>query len=94
MFFLFNALIGMAIGLVMGLFGAVENARIVSNLFCLAALLPGLAAGVRRLHDIGKSGWWMLIGLVPIVGAILLFVFFCRDSQPGDNAYGANPKGM
>lgn len=94
MFVLFNVLIGMAIGFVMGLFGAVENVRIVSNLFCLAALLPGLAAGVRRLHDIGKCGWWMLLALIPIVGPIVLIVFFCLDSQPGDNAYGANPKGM
>ena len=93
MFVLFNVLIGMAIGFVMGLFGAVENIRIVNNLICLAALLPGLSAGVRRLHDIGKCGWWMLIALVPIVGPLVLIVFFCRDSQQGDNAYGANPKG-
>ena len=94
MFVLFNVLIGMAIGFVMRLFGSVENVRIVSNLFYLAALLPGLAAAVRRLHDIGKSGWWMLLALIPIVGPIVLIVFFCLDSQPGDNAYGANPKGM
>lgn len=92
-FYLFNVLIGMAIGFVMGLFLSAGSARIVSNLFGLAALLPGLAVGARRLHDIGKCGWWMLIALIPIVGPILLIVFFCRDSQPGDNAYGANPKG-
>ena len=94
MFCLFNVLIGMAIGFVLSLFGAVENVRIVSSLFGLAALLPGLAAGVRRLHDIGKCGWWMLLELIPIVGPIVLIVFFCLDSQPSDNAYGANPKGM
>jgi uncharacterized membrane protein YhaH (DUF805 family) len=49
----------------------------------------------RRMHDIGKSGWWWLIGgIVPVVGPIVLLVFMCMDSQPGDNAYGPNPKGV
>ena len=47
---------------------------------------------VRRLHDIGKSGWWILIGIVPFIGAILLFFFTIRDSQPGINQYGPKPK--
>jgi uncharacterized membrane protein YhaH (DUF805 family) len=45
------------------------------------------------MHDIGKSGWWWMIGLVPVVGAIVLLIFMCRDGQPGDNVYGPNPKG-
>ena len=60
----------------------------------LAVLLPGWAVFTRRMHDIGKSGWWWLIALIPIVGAIVLFVFVCKDSEPGDNAYGPNPKGV
>lgn len=92
MFCLFNILIAFAIGIVLGLVGAVEAAGVVGNLYSLAALLPGLAVCARRLHDIGKSGWWMLIGLVPIVGAIVILVFVCMDSQPGENQYGANPK--
>ena len=63
-------------------------------LFGLAILLPSIALGVRRLHDIGKSGLWYLSCLVPVAGSILLLIFFCRDSQPGPNKWGANPKGM
>lgn len=58
----------------------------------LALLVPSLAVCVRRLHDIGKSGWWYLIGFVPYIGVIILFVFFVKDSQPGENKWGANPK--
>jgi uncharacterized membrane protein YhaH (DUF805 family) len=61
-------------------------------LYALAVLLPGLAVGVRRLHDVGKSGWMMLIGLIPLVGAIWLLVLACTDSQAGTNKWGENPK--
>ena len=54
----------------------------------LAFLIPDLAVAVRRLHDIGKSGWWYLICLVPLVGAIVLLIFFCQPGQPGANEYG------
>ena len=53
---------------------------------------PAFAVGARRLHDTDRSGWWQLIGLIPLVGAIILIVFFCQDSKPGDNQYGPNPK--
>jgi uncharacterized membrane protein YhaH (DUF805 family) len=55
------------------------------------ATVPGLAVSVRRLHDIGKSGWWMLLSFVPVLG-LLLIVFFAFDSEPGGNLYGPNPK--
>lgn len=58
----------------------------------LAILLPILAAGARRLHDTGRSGWWLLIAFVPLIGAILLLVWYCTDSSP-DNEYGPSPKG-
>ncbi|MCW2543144.1 MAG: hypothetical protein JWM40_696 [Frankiales bacterium] len=58
----------------------------------LAAIVPGLAVSIRRLHDTGKSGWWYLIGFVPFVGGIILLVFMVSDSGP-DNMYGPNPKG-
>lgn len=61
-------------------------------ILALALLLPSLAVGVRRLHDTGRSGWWILIGLVPIVGFIVLIVFYVQDSQPMTNAYGPSPK--
>ena len=65
-----------------------------SGLFSLAVLIPGLAVAWRRLHDIGKSGAWYLLNLIPLVGSIILLVWCCQDSQPGDNMYGPNPKGV
>jgi uncharacterized membrane protein YhaH (DUF805 family) len=61
-------------------------------LYVLAIFIPGLAVGVRRLHDVGKSGWFMLIALIPIVGGIWLLVLFCTDGVIGQNEYGTNPK--
>ena len=60
----------------------------------LAGLVPCLAVTVRRLHDIGRSGWFYFISFVPLVGPVILLVFLCTDSQPGDNLYGPNPKGI
>jgi uncharacterized membrane protein YhaH (DUF805 family) len=62
--------------------------------YMLATLLPALAVEVRRLHDLGKSGWWMLIALIPLVGVIWLLVLFCTDGQSGQNRYGAGPKSV
>ena len=61
-------------------------------IYNVALLLPSFAVGVRRFHDIGKSGWHYLVGLIPLVGVILLLVWFCKDSQAGANKWGANPK--
>jgi len=65
---------------------------ILSSIYSLAVLIPLIAMSVRRLHDIGKSGWWLLIGMVPAIGVILLFVWYCLDSQATANPYGPNPK--
>jgi len=89
MFFLFNLIIAFAIGLIEGVIG---SPGIIGMLYVLAVFLPGLAVSMRRLHDIGKSGWWLLIGLIPLIGAIVLLIFMVQDSRPGDNAYGPNPK--
>lgn len=62
-------------------------------LVALASFLPGLAVAVRRLHDVGKSGWFYFIALIPIVGAIWLLVLFCTEGEQGENQYGADPKG-
>ena len=67
---------------------------VISGIVSLALLLPALGVSVRRLHDIGKSGWWLLIELIPVVGLIIIIVWQCKDSEPGDNQYGPNPKGM
>lgn len=65
----------------------------VSNLVSLVHLLPSLAAGFRRLHDIGRSAWWYLIVLVPLVGMIVLLVFHVQRGDRGPNAYGPDPLG-
>ncbi|MFC5406653.1 DUF805 domain-containing protein [Cohnella soli] len=88
MFVLVNVIISIVFGIVEGLFGV---GTWLSTLYSLAIIVPSLAVGARRLHDIGRSGWWQLIGLVPIVGAIILLIFYCTDSVE-DNAYGPNPK--
>jgi len=61
-------------------------------LYSLAVFIPGLAVSVRRLHDVGKSGWMILIVLIPLIGAIWLIVLTVKDSKPGENEYGPNPK--
>ncbi len=62
-----------------------------AGIWTLVTLVPSIAICVRRLHDVGKSGWWYLIGLVPLVGMILLIIWFCKDSTE-DNQWGPNPK--
>jgi uncharacterized membrane protein YhaH (DUF805 family) len=76
----------------MGTFSEEAEIGLLSGLFVLATFIPSLAVTVRRLHDTDRSGWWILINLVPIVGAIVLLVFTLLDSQPGENRFGANPK--
>ena len=62
------------------------------SVYALGVIIPSLAVGVRRLHDTGKSGWFLLIALIPIVGGIWLIVLFCTEGVAGQNEYGANPK--
>ncbi|MFC8685251.1 DUF805 domain-containing protein [Brevibacillus porteri] len=88
MFTLFNIIVSMVIALVDYLIG---TGSILGMIYSLAVLLPSLSVTARRLHDTGRSGWWILISLIPFIGAIILLVFLCQDSQ-GDNKYGANPK--
>ena len=64
----------------------------VSGLFTLALVIPSLAVLFRRLHDTDRSAWWILISLIPLVGAIVLLVFVCLDGTPGGNRFGPNPK--
>ncbi|QJX46420.1 DUF805 domain-containing protein [Hymenobacter taeanensis] len=64
----------------------------VYMLYALAMFIPGLAVSVRRLHDVNKSGWFMFIVLIPLVGAIWLLVLDCTEGTRGDNQYGADPK--
>lgn len=64
------------------------------GLYLMAVIVPGLAVTIRRLHDTGRSGWWILISFVPFVGGIILLIFMCLDSEPGPNPHGVNPKGV
>ena len=65
----------------------------IAGLWNLVVLVPNLSLAVRRLHDIGKSGWWYLLLFVPLVGAIIILIWACKDSVPEANQWGPNPKG-
>ena len=96
-FVLFAVLIHIVLNIVdrmLGMYSAENGIGIRGGIFSLAILIPSLAVGARRLHDTGRSGWWLLIGLVPLIGFIVLIVFFVLDSHPGTNQYGPNPKGV
>jgi uncharacterized membrane protein YhaH (DUF805 family) len=88
-------LLAVIVAIVIAVLRAISNALglVVDVLWVLGTIVPGLAVLFRRLHDTGRSGWWWLIGLIPIVGWIVLIVFTCQDSQPGENQHGPNPKG-
>lgn len=90
MFVLFNFIVALILGIIDGLL----QINILSTIYSLAVLIPSLALCFRRLHDIGKSGAWILLAFIPLVGEIVLIVFFCMDSQAGENQYGPNPKGV
>lgn len=94
-FILFYLLILVALlfaDVLLGTYSPTQEVGLFSTLFWLAMLLPTIAVTARRLHDTGRSGWWQLIAFVPVLGALALIAFLVRDSQPGVNAYGANPK--
>ena len=106
MFTLINVIITVALQVVDGFLGTGMNTAsaggggvsfgvslgILSGLYSLAVLLPSLAVSVRRLHDTGRTGWWLLISLVPFVGWIVLLVFEVLAGNPGPNKYGPDPK--
>lgn len=61
----------------------------IAPVYSFAVALPALAVGARRLHDTGRSGWWQLIGIIPLIGLIILIIFTIEEGQPGSNVYGA-----
>jgi len=67
---------------------------IIALVYSIAVIVPAIAMTVRRLHDTGKSAWFLLLGCIPYIGSIILFVFMVLDSKPGTNQYGPNPKSM
>ena len=89
MFVLFNLIASIVLSIIQKI---LHLDPYLTSLYSLAVLLPSLAVGARRLHDTGKSGWWLLLSLIPLVGAIILLVFMCQDSQDSENQHGPNPK--
>ena len=95
MFILFNIIITAVLALIDSLIGTVIRQAgfgLLQGLYDLAVLIPSIAVTVRRLHDTGRTGWWILIGLIPVIGGIVLLIFMLLDSEPGANQYGPNPK--
>lgn len=89
LFFLANSIVAFIIGLLGGLVGL----PIIGRIYALAVMVPGICIGIRRLHDTGRSGYWILLPLT-VIGSVVLLVFYCMPSTPGDNAYGSNPYGV
>jgi uncharacterized membrane protein YhaH (DUF805 family) len=96
-FILFNVLAMIALVIVDSITGSFSDdlgMGLLSGLYYLGVLVPSVAVSVRRLHDTSRSGWWLLIGLIPLVGGLILLFFTVQDSKPGSNEYGLNPKGL
>jgi len=94
-FFLFNVIISIALTFIdeaTGSFDAKSGMGLLGGIYGLALLIPSIAVAVRRLHDTGRSGWWLFIVVIPLIGVIVLLVFLAQDSKPGKNQYGPNPK--
>ena len=94
MFFLFNFIIAIVLAFIEGIAGIAPeiDSSVLGGIYGLAVLIPGFAVSVRRLHDTNRTGWWLFISLVPVIGAIVLIVFMAGDGQLGENQYGPNPK--
>ncbi|HBQ38973.1 MAG TPA: DUF805 domain-containing protein, partial [Halieaceae bacterium] len=87
-FVLFNLLASIILGVVDGITGTYsEDAGLglLGGIYALAVFIPSIAVAMRRLHDTGRSGWWLLLALIPILGVLVLLVFMLLDSEPGDN---------
>ena len=95
MFVLFNVIISIVLAIIdisIGTFSEESRIGILGGIYALAVLFPGLAVSIRRLHDIGKSGWYYLVAFIPLVGAIILLVWFCTEGMPESNEWGEDPK--
>lgn len=95
MFVLFNLIFIIAIALLSGVLASLFNAPFFMFLYIiyvLGVIIPSLAVAVRRLHDVGKSGWFYFISLIPLIGGIWLFILFVTEGDKGPNQYGPDPK--
>lgn len=93
MFVLFNIIAAVIVSIVDHILGTrtASGVGILGSIYSLAVLLPTIGVSIRRLHDTGRSGFWLLIAFVPFIGAVVLIVFYILESQPGDNEYGPYP---
>ncbi|MGF1764408.1 DUF805 domain-containing protein [Aliivibrio kagoshimensis] len=95
MFTLINVILSLLLssldGMV-GLFNAEAGIGMISGLYSLAILLPAIGVTVRRLHDTGRTGWWLLIGLIPLIGALVLLYFLVSNGDSQSNRFGSDPK--
>lgn len=89
-FFLVNLIIVLVLEFVLGAI----HLGFLAYLYSLAVLIPSIAVGIRRMHDTNRSGWWLLISLVPFVGWIVVLVMLALEGTPGPNQYGPDPKAM
>jgi uncharacterized membrane protein YhaH (DUF805 family) len=93
MFFLFNLIVSFGIGIIDGILGLkVGFMGTLGLLYTLGILVPSIAVGTRRLHDIDKSGWWQLLGFIPLIGVIVLIVWYASEGDTGSNRFGPDPK--
>jgi len=91
--FWWYVLAGICISIVLNILAAIASVLVILSLiYGLGVLIPGIAVGIRRLHDTDKSGWWLLIGIIPLVGAIVLIVFFATEGTRAPNQWGPSPK--
>lgn len=90
-FFLFNIAISLALAIADIVIRSVLGYGMLGPIYSLAVLIPGIAVTIRRLHDTDRSGWWILLGLVPLVGLVLI-VFLVQEGTGGRNQYGPDPK--
>ena len=94
-FFLFTIIVSVILAIIdnlTGTYSAQAHLGLLGGLYALGTLLPGIGVTIRRLHDTGRTGWWILIAFVPIVGGIILLIFMVLDGNPGENKYGPDPK--
>ena len=94
MFILFTSIISVVLSIIEIVLGLeiATDIGLLSTIFTLIILIPSLSVTIRRLHDIGRTGWWVLLSFIPILGWIVLFIFTLLDSEAGSNKYGSNPK--
>lgn len=85
-------LVNVIINVVLLVIGGLIHFAALGSIYYLVVLIPGLAVAVRRLHDTGRSGWWTLFASVPLIGTIVLIVFFATEGTRGSNGYGPDPK--